>query len=249
MFSMLCNGSSLRVRVSSSVFLQNTMTQSMTATRFREALIVVVCLLLGGATATSSECSVKTADGSLNFGINEGGCFVCTSSATGEQASGKELEDLCRQACLADSQCKAFETSHEDINAYYATIHPTGQSINCCIEHKAPTNFQNPVSAATATGFCQKEFKCWNSHILTGTCPPMGARPAQCVYDTTGWGVHNHPTEVQSVINYVASGCEQDISARLLLNDAKCTSKAGRNSISLLLVVASSIISFTLILE
>ena len=176
-------------------------------------------------TGALAECSVDTTVGSLNMGINEGGCFVCTSSATGEPASGKELQDLCRQTCLADSQCKAFETSHEDINQYYATIHPTGQPINCCIEHKAPTDFQNPVSAATATGFCQKESKCWNSHVLTGTCPPLGARPVQCVYDTTGNFVHNHPTEVQEVIDYVASGCQQDISARLLLNDAKCTSK------------------------
>jgi hypothetical protein len=59
-------------------------------------------------------CTVNTNVRSLNFGVNQGGCFVCTSSATGELASGQELEDLCKQTCLADpGKCKAFETVHE----------------------------------------------------------------------------------------------------------------------------------------
>ena len=291
--------SRLRARVSRfALFLQNTMTQSATAIRFRKALNVVVCLWLGGATATSSEFSVNTAAGCLNMGVNEGGCFVCTSDATGKQASGKELEDLCRATCQADSQCKAFETSHENISKYYAAQHPTGLSINCCIEHKAPTNYSNPVTAATATGFCQKEAKCWSSHVVTGRCPsyddsasacrdavaregktqggcgrdflgtsekgyapgcqcskagkhrgccyfgtdipPTGLpevirqglyrpagypcpRPAQCVYDATGWAVHDNSKNFQRVRDHVASGCQPARNETLsLLIDAQC---------------------------
>lgn len=97
---------------------------------------------------------------------------MCTSSETGELASGKELEDICKQICLADSQCKAFETAHDDISTYYAT---QGASINCCIEREAPADFQNPLNGARATGYCQKEAKCWNTHVLTGSCPILGS--------------------------------------------------------------------------
>ena len=74
--------------------------------------------------------------GFLNYGSNAGGCFSCAADA------GHSLDELCRQACLADDSCMAYETAQSGIQPFsgQSGIQPyLGQSGNCCLEYEHPT--------------------------------------------------------------------------------------------------------------
>ena len=69
--------------------------------------------------------------GFLNYGSNAGGCFSCAADA------GHSLDELCRQACLADESCLAYETAQSGIqpfsNAAAGVRGIQAQSGNCCL--------------------------------------------------------------------------------------------------------------------
>ena len=125
--------------------------------------------------------------------------------------------------CLADIGCKAFETAHEDITALYTTDNfpSDSKAINCCIEYVALSDFQNPVSKNTASGMCQKEAKCWSTHEVTGTCSAIPAYPAECVR-SSGTPIHKTSTEIQSVKDWMANGCEYSDAGNAVLNATTC---------------------------
>ena len=138
--------------------------------------------------------------GFLNYGSNAGGCFSCAADA------GHSLDELCRQACLADDLCMAYETAQSGIQPFsgQSGIQPyLGQTGNCCLEYEHPTTkvqltswpmcsgqsctyasvFMRPLSAYDNPGSnCAKQASCWS----TTTFLESGSDEGQTVLGAKG---------------------------------------------------------------
>ena len=163
-------------------------------------------MLLVLATEFTTACEVRRAIGTLNYGINAGGCYKCTGE-DGTAAAGAELLSLCKQLCLSEPNCVTFEISQRSLDYYYEMINPTGLAINCCLEYNAVSAFENPVSMSTATGLCLAEAKCWDSIEPGSTCTRGGTAPAQCTRNEGSFGVHTTDDEIQAVRDHKTNGC------------------------------------------
>ena len=177
-------------------------------------------MLLVLVTTFTTACEVRRAIGTLNYGINAGGCYKCTGE-DGTAAAGAELLSLCKQLCLSEPNCVTFETSQRPLDYYYEMINPTGLAINCCLEYNAVSAFENPVSMSTATGLCLAEAKCWDSIEPGSTCTRGGTAPAQCTRNEGSFGVHTTDDEIQAVRDHKTNGCNPgNAAAELLLTAA-----------------------------
>ena len=162
--------------------------------------VAVVALLIAGLPgASAQECNEpRTQHGDLNMGVNFGGCFLCAAD------SQEALVELCKGTCLADPNCRAYEYAQPAIHPYYEAQSSSGKAINCCIEHEAFDNFQNPVSYETATGNCKNEASCWSTVEVSVSCSRTTAGPAQCVRDPSNWGYNE---DIDGPRSYVANNC------------------------------------------
>ena len=131
--------------------------------------------------------------GFLNYGSNAGGCFSCAADA------GHSLDELCRQACLADGAGMAYETAQSGIqpfsNAAAGVRGIQAQSGNCCLEHEHPTTkvqlagephpsnvFTRPLSVDDNPGSnCAKEASCWSTTTFLVVDGSWGEREGQTV--------------------------------------------------------------------
>ena len=162
------------------------------------ATMMLLRWMLVLVTEFTTACEVRRAIGTLNFGINAGGCYKCDGE-DGTAAAGAELLRLCKQLCLSEPNCVTFEISQRPLDAYYEMINPTGLAINCCLEYNAVSAFENPLSMSTATGLCLAEAKCWDSIEPGSTCTRGGTAPAQCTRNEGSFGVHTTDDEIQAL--------------------------------------------------
>ena len=100
--------------------------------------------------------------------MNRGGCYSCPA------ASQAEVDAQCKAVCMADADCKVYEYAQPAIDGHYQNA--LGQTLNCCVEHVAYADFQNPVSSESGLGDCEKEASCWSSVELSDSCAPVARR-------------------------------------------------------------------------
>ena len=175
---------------------------------FRHFLFVLAVLKWHWSFSTAA-CSVTRREGILNLGINAGGCFKCSTN-NGALASGEELEELCKQTCLADSQCKMYETAQPSIGPFFESVGPNF-AINCCIEHVNLVNSPVFMNAAEMTDHhwrdCKKEVECWSSSVLSDDCIKDQTRSSQCVLEPSNFYVHSNPN---NILDHINDGCAFD---------------------------------------
>ena len=180
----------------------------------------------------AAECKFTAKPGILNLGFNPGGCYTCDAPGSTGPASGDDLEELCRSACLADPECKAYETSQRAVDRFYELTNPTGQPLNCCLEYSAIKDFQNQITWSCEKvgegwvdtrdghdcGNCGKEAKCWTTTELSGDCTEARAAariaPSSCTYAIPAdgswgiqWGIQTTPEDIESLKSHTDDGC------------------------------------------
>ena len=159
----------------------------------------LVLALVGAALAQAEDCPTTTHHGELNLGVNRGGCYYCPA---GSQA---EVDALCKAVCMADADCKVYEYAQPAIDGHYEVLFG-GQTINCCVEHVASADFQNPVSSESGPGDCEKEASCWSSVELSDSCAPVAAEYAgPCI--EVECCVQESAEDIAGIIDWTAGGC------------------------------------------
>ena len=198
-------------------------------------------LLLVAAAALATACPKENLyHGYLNLGVNEGGCMFCSAVEGCKAACGisdtechnacqsmnaaavAEMEDsLCRQACLADPDCRAYETAQPSSNNYYSSASPDDVAINCCIEWAAPEDFDarlNWADCCDTAPNCKKEAACWSTcDMSVREYRKIGEVPSACY--ATDFG----RTSVDDARWYMDEGCPiPDETAQADLDAANC---------------------------
>ena len=110
----------------------------------------------------------------VNYGVNGGQCFGCAS-----MADEAELVATCRELCLRDESCVAFETAagsagwdfyaDEFEGAKYYLDGFEGHRINCCLEHDTSSSKGEPnswQSSGDVGGSCPEEIELWTTREL-----------------------------------------------------------------------------------
>ena len=211
---------------------------------FRHFLFVLAVLKWHWSFSTAA-CSVTRREGVGNYGINAGGCFKCSTN-NGALASGEELEELCKQTCLADSQCKMYETGQPSIGPLYESFGTI--AINCCIEHVNLENSQIFVNAAEMTEDCKKEMECWSSSVLSDDCIKDQTRPSQCVLESSNLYVHSNPN---NMLEFLHDRCPVDEAQNRARDAAMCSSDLTSSGISALNgflgLISATVVAFVLV--
>ena len=121
----------------------------------------------------SPSCEVsRGVTGDIIWGVNWGGCHVCTvdGTADGKPLTGSELASSCMAVCLGDPACRSFEVGSPVSAGIYKSMALYG--INCCVEYHAlnDAEVQSVRIAQAPTGSdVAVEAKCWTSFQM-GTC-------------------------------------------------------------------------------
>ena len=164
----------------------------------------LVLALVGAALAQAEDCPTTTHHGELNLGVNRGGCYSCPA---GSQA---EADALCKAVCMADADCKVYEYAQPAIDGHYQVV--VGQTINCCVEHVASADFQNPVSSESGPGDCEKEASCWSSVELSDSCAPVAAEyEGPCI--EVECCLHDSAESIAGFVEWTAGGCPHNYDA------------------------------------
>ena len=162
----------------------------------RGALVVA---LVGAALAQAEDCATTTRHGDMNYGVNRGWCYYCPAE------SQAEVDALCKAVCMADADCKVYEYAQPAIDGHYEVLFG-GQTINCCVEHVASADFQNPVSSGSGLGYCEKEASCWSSVELSDSCAPVAAEyEGPCIERECC--VNDSAESIAELVEWTARGC------------------------------------------
>ena len=108
----------------------------------------------------------------VNFGVNGGRCFGCSGMADEE-----ELVAHCRELCLKDADCVAFETAPDGVDFYESEFEGKRyyldgfdhNGVNCCLEHHTSSNKGSPNSwqrSGDVDGDCPAEVSLWTTREL-----------------------------------------------------------------------------------
>ena len=166
------------------------------------SLMRALLALVGAALAQAEDCPTTTHHGELNLGVNRGRCYYCPA------ASQAEVDALCKAVCMADADCKVYEYAQPAIDGHYEVLFG-GQTINCCVEHVASADFQNPVSSGSGLGDCRKEASCWSSVELSDSCAPVAAEYAgPCI--EVECCVQESAEDIAGLVDWTAGGCRRD---------------------------------------
>ena len=108
----------------------------------------------------------------VNFGVNGGRCFGCSGMADED-----ELVAHCRELCLKDADCVAFETAPDGVDFYESEFEGKRyyldgfdhNGVNCCLEHHTSSNKGSPNSwqrSGDVDGDCPAEVSLWTTREL-----------------------------------------------------------------------------------
>jgi len=175
----------------------------------------------------------KLREGQISYGMNDGGCFFCSTKAFGSDIplSGDTLSDECQQMCDSDPDCISFEVGRAatlPVWEYYFG----GEKSNCCLQRKRYSDqvFVDTTNKVGTLNGCQKEALCWtrfekltldsSSMISLEQCGedehPPPSKLCSVVLKPVDDGFSIEDTQRQ--IDFIAQGCQwndTELSARV----------------------------------